>query len=96
MQKREENFRHEQEDNKDKEYSHRQQIAERIKTAEIKPKKVYKAKLEDDMQVYEYAVIKVDRQNGEVSLKNEKGTVRKLGVLDKLFGDHKEKKHKWI
>lgn len=96
IQKRGENFRHEQEDNKDKEYNHRQQIAERIKTAEIKPKKIYKAKLEDDMRAYEYVVVKVDRQSGEVSLKNEKGTVRNLNVLDGLFGEREEKKHKWI
>ena len=47
---------------------------------------VFKAKLEDDLRAFEYAVQKIGKQTGEVFLKNERGTVRKLSVFDKLFG----------
>jgi hypothetical protein len=86
LQKRGENFRHEQEDDKDIEYAKRQKIAARIKEAGIKLKNIYKAKLGDDLRAFEYEVKKVDRISGEVTLKNEKATIRKVHVLDKLFG----------
>jgi len=86
LQKRGENFRREQEAGKDIEYAKRQKIAERIKSASIKLKNTYKAKLGDDLRVFEYKIVKIDRISGEVSLKNERATVRKVHVLDKLFG----------
>lgn len=86
IQKREDNFRRKQEDDKDIEYNKRLQIAERIKTAGIKLRNIYRAKMGEDMRIFAYAVIKIDRRTGEVSLKNERGTVRKVHVLDKLFG----------
>lgn len=87
IQKREENFRRNQEGDKDIEYNKRQEISKRIKSAGIKLKNIYKAKLGDDMRAFEYVVIKIDRISGEVSLKNERATVRKVHVLDKLFGE---------
>jgi hypothetical protein len=86
LQKRGENFRREQEAGKDIEYAKRQKIAERIKSAGIKLKNVYKAKLGEDMRAFEYKIVKIDRISGEVSLKNERATVRKVHVLDPLFG----------
>ena len=67
----------------------RAEISKRIKSAGIKLKNIYKAKLGDDMRTFEYIVIKIDRISGEVSLKNERATVRKVHVLDKLFGERK-------
>jgi acyl CoA:acetate/3-ketoacid CoA transferase alpha subunit len=64
----------------------KQKIADRIKSAGIKLKNVYKAKLGDDMRAFEYAVTKIDRFEGEVYLKNERNTIRKIRVFDKLFG----------
>lgn len=86
LSKRESVGRQNQEDQKDEDYNKRQQIAERIKQTGLKPKLVFKAKLEDDMRAFEYVVQKVGRQTGEVFLKNERNTVRKLSVFDKLFG----------
>jgi len=84
--RRAENFRQNQEDDKDIEYNKRQEISKRIKSAGIKLKNIYKAKLGDDMRAFEYTVIKIDRISGEVSLKNEHATIRKVHVLDGLFG----------
>ena len=64
----------------------KQKIADRIKSAGIKLKNVYKAKLGEDMRAFEYIVTKIDRFEGEVYLKNERNTVRKVRVFDKLFG----------
>ena len=64
----------------------KQKIADRIKSAGIKLKNVYKAKLGDDMRAFEYVVTKIDRFEGEVYLKNERNTIRKIRVFDKLFG----------
>lgn len=64
----------------------KQKIAERVKSADIKLRKVYKAKLGDDLRAFEYAVTKIDRLEGDVWLKSERNTVRKVRVFDKLFG----------
>ncbi|TSC83913.1 MAG: hypothetical protein G01um101413_716 [Parcubacteria group bacterium Gr01-1014_13] len=84
--KRESASRQSQEDEKDEAYNKRQQIFARIKQAGLKPKIIFKAKLEDDLRMFEYVVQKVSKESGEVFLKNERGTVRKLSVFDKLFG----------
>lgn len=86
LSKRESLGRQDREDQKDVDYNKRQQIALRIKEAKLKPKMIFKAKLEDDLRMFEYVVQKVGKQSGEVFLKNEKNTVRKLSVFDKLFG----------
>lgn len=78
--------RQDQEDQKDVDFNKRQQIFARIKQTKLKPKMVFKAKLADDLRVFEYEVQKIDRQSGEVWLKNKRNTVRKLSVFDKLFG----------
>lgn len=79
-------MRQNQEDQKDVDYNKRQQIFTRITQTGLKPKMVFKAKLEDDLRAFEYTVQKIGKQSGEVFLKNERGTVRKLSVFDKLFG----------
>lgn len=84
--KRESIGRQNQEDDKDVEYNKRQQIFARIKQTGLKPKMVFKAKLGDDLRAFEYVVQKIGKQSGEVFLKNEHSTVRKLSVFDKLFG----------
>lgn len=84
--KRESVGRRNQEDEKDEAYNKRLQISARIKQAGLKPKMVFKAKLADDLRAFEYSVQKIGRQTGEVFLKNERNTVRKLSVFDKLFG----------
>ncbi len=86
LSKRESIGRQDQEDQEDVDYNKRQQISARITQAKLKPKMVFKAKLEDDLRIFEYIVQKIGRQSGEVFLKNERGTVRKLSVFDKLFG----------
>lgn len=86
LSKRESAGRRNQEDEKDEAYNKRQQIFARIKQTGLKPKMVFKAKLGDDLRVFEYSVQKINKQAGEVYLKNERGTVRKLSVFDKLFG----------
>ncbi len=78
-------------------YEKRLKIAERVKTAGIKPKAIYRVKLVDDLKIFAYQVTKIDKQDGIVYLKNEKGTVRKVGVFDKMFGKllrQKKKKNK--
>lgn len=84
--KRESASRQSLEDEKDEKYNKRQQIFARIKQVALKPKMVFKVKLADDLRAFEYSVQKIDRQSGEVYLKNERNTVRKLSVFDKLFG----------
>ncbi len=84
--KKESASRRNQENEKDELYNKRQQIFSRITQTALKPKMVFKAKLEDDLRAFEYAVQKIGKQTGEVFLKNERGTVRKLSVFDKLFG----------
>lgn len=84
--KRESIGRQDQEDQKDVDYNKRQQIFARIKQTKLKPKMVFKVKLADDLRVFEYVVQKIGKESGEVFLKNERGTTRKLSVFDKLFG----------
>jgi hypothetical protein len=84
--KRESASRRNQEDEKDEAYNKRLQIYARVEQTKLKPKMVFKAKLADDLRAFEYEVQKIDRQSGEVYLKNEKNTVCKLSVFDKLFG----------
>ena len=84
--KRESVGRRDQEDQKDVAYNKRQQIFARIKQTKLKPKMVFKAKLADDLRVFEYEVQKIGKESGEVFLKNKQNTVRKLSVFDKLFG----------
>ncbi len=84
--KRESIGRQNQEDEKDVAYNKRLQISDRIKQTELKPKMVFKAKLGDDLRAFAYVVQKIGKESGEVFLKNEKNTVRKLSVFDKLFG----------
>lgn len=86
LSKRESLGRRNQEDEKDESYNKRQQIFARIKQIGLKPKMIFKAKLVDDLRAFEYGVQKIDQQSGEVFLKNERNTVRKLSVFDKLFG----------
>ncbi len=78
--------RQDQEDQKDVNFNKRQQIFARIKQTGLKPKMIFKAKLADDLRAFEYVVQKIGKESGEVFLKNERGTVRKLSVFDKLFG----------
>ncbi len=75
-----------QENEKDEAYNKRLLINTRIKEVGIKPKMTVKAKLQDDLRAFEYTVQKIDKESGEVFLKNERATVRKLSVFDKLFG----------
>jgi len=84
--KKESSFRRNQENEKDEAYNKRQQIFARITQTGLKPKMVFKAKLVDDLRAFEYVVQKIGKESGEVFLKNEKNTVRKLSVFDKLFG----------
>ncbi|HSR89281.1 MAG TPA: hypothetical protein VLK22_02670 [Candidatus Udaeobacter sp.] len=86
LSKRESIGRQNQEDQKDVDFNKRQQISARIKQTGLKPKMIIKAKLEDDMRAFEYVVQKIGKESGEVFLKNERNTVRKLSVFDKLFG----------
>lgn len=78
--------RQDQEDQKDVDFNKRQQIFVRVKQMQLKPKMIFKAKLADDLRAFEYEVQKIDRQSGEVYLKNERNTTRKLSVFHKLFG----------
>jgi len=74
------------EDAKDIANVKKRKIAERIKSAGINLRAIYKAKLGDDMRAFEYAVVKIDRFTGDVYLKNERGTTRKIRVFDEIFG----------
>lgn len=64
----------------------KQKISERIKSAGIKLKNIYKAKLGDDLRAFEYAVEKIDRLEGDVWLRSERGKIRKARVFDVIFG----------
>lgn len=86
LSKRESVGRRNQEDEKDELYNKRLQIFARVKQTKLKPKMIFKAKLADDLRAFEYTVQKISKESGEVFLKNERGTVRKLSVFDKLFG----------
>lgn len=86
LKRKQESFSREMESEKDTNQLERVEISARIKTAEIKPGKIYKAKLGEDMKMFEYKVNKIDRQSGQVYLQNERKTVRKIHVNDKLFG----------
>ena len=90
LSKRESIGRKNQEDQKDVDYNKRQQIFARVKQTDLKIKMIYKAKLKDDLRAFEYTVQKIDRQSGAVFLKNQRGTVRKFSVFDKLFGPNPE------
>ncbi|MCX6781553.1 MAG: hypothetical protein NTW66_00290 [Candidatus Magasanikbacteria bacterium] len=72
----------------------KQKISDRLKATGLKEKKVYKAKLGDDMRAFEYAVTKIDRLEGDVWLKSERGKVRKARVFDAIFGPVERPKHK--
>lgn len=63
----------------------KQRVAERIKSAGIKLKNIYRVKLGDDLRAFEYTVIKIDRFEGDIWLKSEWGTVRKLRVSNSIF-----------
>ncbi len=86
LSKRESSSRRNQEDEKDEVYNKRLQISARIKQVGLKPKMVFKAKLGDDLRAFAYVVQKIGKESGEVFLKNEGNTIRKLSVFDKLFG----------
>lgn len=92
--KRESIGRQDQEDQQDVDFNKRQQIFARIKQTKLKPKMVFKAKLADDLRVFAYVVQKIGKQSGEVYLKNEKNTVRKLSVFDKLFGSNPQTRNR--
>ena len=94
LSKRESISRRNQEDEKDESYNKRQQIFARIKQTGLKPKMIFKAKLADDLRMFEYAVQKIGKEFGEVFLKNERGTVRKLSVFDKLFGPNPQTRNR--
>jgi len=79
-------FSKEQEHEADANFYERELVARRIKEIGIKPKAVFKGKLVDDDKTKEYGVVKVDNRSGEVTLKNNQGTVRKINALDKFFG----------
>jgi len=64
----------------------KQKISDRLKATGLKEKKVYRAKLGDDLRPFEYTVIKIDRLEGDVWLKSERGTTRKARVFDEIFG----------
>lgn len=64
----------------------KQKISDRLKAVGLKEKKVYKVKLGDDLRIFEYTVTKIDRLQGDVWLKSERGTVRKARVFDAIFG----------
>lgn len=64
----------------------KQKIADRVKTAGIKLGRIYKAKLADDLRAFEYGVEKIDRVTGDIWVKSERGTTRKLRVFDQVFG----------
>lgn len=64
----------------------KQKISDRLKATGLKEKKVYKAKLGDDLRAFEYTVTKIDRLAGDVWLKSERGKVRKARVFDAIFG----------
>lgn len=72
----------------------KQKISDRLNVAGLKEKKVYKAKLGDDMRMFEYTVTKIDRLNGDVWLKSERGKVRKARVFDAIFGAVERSKNK--
>jgi hypothetical protein len=60
-------------------------ITERLKIIKLKLKDEIKAKLIDDARTTVYAVVKIEKHTGIVTLKNERGTVRKVSVFEKLF-----------
>lgn len=64
----------------------KQKISDRLKATGLKEKKVYRAKLGDDLRPFEYTVVKIDRLEGDVWLKSERGTTRKVRVYDEIFG----------
>ncbi len=91
LRKIEENFNKKGEDKTVIDYFKRQEVAKRIKQTGIKVRQIVKAKLADDLRVFEYTIIKIDQRAGIVTLKNERGTIRKLRVSDKLFGGEGKK-----
>lgn len=92
LDKRAENFREGIEDNKDVQYVKRQKILERIRQANIVERKEIKCQLGDDLRAFVYKVFKIDKNNGIVFLKNERGTVRKVSINDKIFGELQKSK----
>ncbi len=64
----------------------KQKISDRLKNTGLKEKMVYKAKLGDDLRMFEYIVTKIDRLEGSVWLKSKNGKVRKARVFDVIFG----------
>lgn len=72
----------------------KQKISDRLKAVGLKEKKVYKAKLGDDLRTFEYTVTRIDRLEGDVWLKSERGKVRKARVFDAIFGPVVQLKNK--
>lgn len=60
-------------------------ITARLKETGLKLKNTVKAKLVDDEKTTEYTVINIDKRGGIITLKNERGTVRKVSMFDSVF-----------
>ncbi len=60
-------------------------VSERLKMTQLKLKDTIKAKLADDVYVGLYIVTKIEKHTGVVTLKNERGTVRKVSLFDTVF-----------
>ena len=86
LKRKQESFDNEMEAQRDTKQLERVEISARIKAAGIKLGNIYKAKLGDDLKMFEYKVTKIDRQSGQAYLQNDRKTVRKIHVNDKLFG----------
>ena len=86
LDKRASNYLAGNEDKKDIQYVKRQEILARIKQAGIVERKEFKFTLGEDIKPFVYKVVKVEKNTGMVFLKNERGTMRKISVFDKVFG----------
>lgn len=86
LHKTEEDFNKEGEKKEVTDYFKRQQILARLKTTGLKIRQEVKAKLGDDLRAFLYVITKIDKQEGVVTLKNERGTIRKVTIFDALFG----------
>lgn len=60
-------------------------ITARIKETGLKLKNTIKTKLADDEKTTEYTITNIDKRSGIVTLKNERGTVRKVSMFDSVF-----------
>lgn len=79
-------FSKEMEKENDAAFFEREKILQRIKNSGITLKAEFKGKLIDDDKAFFYIVTKVNKRSGEVTLKNENGTIRKLNAMDDFFG----------